>query len=206
MFTCSLYLSALILSDLCLIAYKGSIREDSAVVMLCGWVRTWTRKETAVLWRGLLGRAGDSDDLCLSSPDVLPSYCSGSGLINFWLETLPRKGGAGQCRRPLVWSGLCPFIPSSVSSPTPLPGHWYIASGCQNHRRQKTEKLGLEVPLLDEMWSRISWFLGRLMGSILKRSSVGSRFGNAGLAEVRTLSWLQDFSELVPILSFWASS
>lgn len=42
------------------------------------------------------------------------------------------------------------------------------------------------------------------MESILKRSSVGNTSGDAGPPEVRTFFWLQDFSELVPILNFSA--
>lgn len=121
MLTCSLYLSALIPSSVSvyLIAYEPLCRMIVQWWCFAGWVMIWIRQETAVLWRGFLGRAGDSHDLCLCSPDALLSYCSGSGLVIFWLETLPRKGGTGSSRRPLVWSGLCPFIPSSVPSPIP---------------------------------------------------------------------------------------
>lgn len=48
--------------------------------------------------------------------------------------------GREELARPGVhWSGplFCRFIPSSVWSPTPLPGHSYIALSCQNHRWQK---------------------------------------------------------------------
>lgn len=52
--------------------------------------------------KGALGRAGDSDNSCLSFPDALPSYCFGSGPSLLWLESLPGKGGAGSPRHPLV--------------------------------------------------------------------------------------------------------
>ena len=55
---------------------------------------------------GVLGGAGDRDNLCLSFPDALPSYCFGSGLSLLWLEILSGKRGAGLSRRPLVWSAL----------------------------------------------------------------------------------------------------
>lgn len=49
-------------------------------------------EEVAALGRGFHGKAGDSNNLCLSFPDALPSYCFGSGLIILWLEMLPGKG------------------------------------------------------------------------------------------------------------------
>lgn len=69
--------------------------------------------------KGALGRAGDSDNSCLSFPltalALAPAF---SG----WRVCLGRE----ELARPGIhWSDLlfCRFIPSSVSSPTPLPGH-----------------------------------------------------------------------------------
>lgn len=60
MLACLLYLSSLIhfLVPFCLIAYKTPFRMIVQWWCFAGWVMIWARKETAVLWRGFLGRAG----------------------------------------------------------------------------------------------------------------------------------------------------
>lgn len=67
----------------------------------------------------MLGRAGESYNLCLLLPDSLPSYSSGSGLLILWPEALPGKGGAGWFRRPLVWSDLSLYSPTQFHLPLP---------------------------------------------------------------------------------------
>ena len=72
-------------------------------------------------------------------PSLMPFPLTALALVSAfsgWRFCLGRE----ELARPGVhWSGplFCRFIPSSVWSPTPLPGHSYIPLSCQNHRWQK---------------------------------------------------------------------
>lgn len=72
--------------------------QDAYTVVVLHWVDyDMNLRGGCSTMKGALGRAGDSDNSCLSFPLTALALAPA-----FWLESLPGKGGAGSSRHPLV--------------------------------------------------------------------------------------------------------